>query len=60
MLTELAPAVYAYIPSYTGFCSQSDVMCNQEYGTSLSRGTFSFTRGGQVDLSVLLPSYYPS
>ncbi|BGP57569.1 hypothetical protein JCM8202v2_005213 [Rhodotorula sphaerocarpa] len=40
--------VYAYIPSYTGFCSQSDVMCNQEYGTSLSRGTFSWTRITQL------------
>lgn len=40
--------VYAYIPSYDGFCQQSDVLCNQEYGTSLSRGAFSYARGGCV------------
>ncbi|GAA5989007.1 hypothetical protein JCM10908_006266 [Rhodotorula pacifica] len=46
--------VYAYIPSYDGFCRQSDVLCNQEFGTSLSRGTFSFARGGWTRITQLV------
>jgi len=41
-------AVYAYIPTYEGFCRQSDVDCNDVYGISLSRGSFDFSAGGYV------------
>ncbi|ODN83636.1 hypothetical protein, variant 2 [Cryptococcus amylolentus CBS 6039] len=38
--------VYAYIPtSQKGFCSETDVTCNSDYGTSLSRGGYSFATG---------------
>ncbi|GAA5974052.1 hypothetical protein JCM8115_002069, partial [Rhodotorula mucilaginosa] len=46
--------VYAYIPSFDGFCQQSDVLCNQDFGTSLSRGTFSYSRGGWTRLTQLV------
>jgi hypothetical protein len=29
----------------TGLCSQSNVVCNPDYGTSLGRGSFSFATG---------------
>ncbi|GAA5878383.1 hypothetical protein JCM3774_002818 [Rhodotorula dairenensis] len=49
-----AGEVYAYIPSYNGFCQQSDVLCNQEFGTSLSRGSFSYARGGWTRITQLV------
>lgn len=47
-----AGEVYAYIPTYPGFCSQSDVTCNDDYGTSLSRGAWTFSRGRCVALGL--------
>ncbi|WVW85452.1 hypothetical protein I302_107490 [Kwoniella bestiolae CBS 10118] len=41
-----AAEVYAYIPTtQKNFCSQSQVTCNSDYGTSLARGSFSFVTG---------------
>lgn len=38
--------VYAYIPTNsTGLCTQSNVICNSDFGTSLGRGTFTFQTG---------------
>lgn len=38
--------VYAYIPTtQKGFCTENDVTCNSDYGTSLARGSFSFITG---------------
>jgi hypothetical protein len=38
--------VYAYIPTtQKNFCSESQVTCNSDYGTSLARGSFSFATG---------------
>ncbi|KAL0247286.1 hypothetical protein I308_104322 [Cryptococcus tetragattii IND107] len=38
--------VYAYIPTtQKNFCSEKDVTCNSDYGTSLARGSFSFITG---------------
>ncbi|WVQ81838.1 hypothetical protein IAT38_003965 [Cryptococcus sp. DSM 104549] len=38
--------VYAYIPTtQKNFCSESGVTCNSDYGTSLSRGAYSFAKG---------------
>ena len=42
---NLSP-VYAYVPtSQANFCDQANVICNSDYGTSLSRGSFSFATG---------------
>ncbi|KAK4687367.1 hypothetical protein P7C73_g2761, partial [Tremellales sp. Uapishka_1] len=44
--TAGAGEVYAYVPTtQKGFCSQSEITCNSDYGTSLSRGSFSFATG---------------
>ncbi|GAA5821578.1 hypothetical protein JCM11251_000917 [Rhodosporidiobolus azoricus] len=44
-----AGEVYAYLPTYPGFCSQSDVLCNVgddvTYGVSLSRESWRFKTG---------------
>lgn len=38
--------VYAYIPTTTpGFCGETNIICNPDYGTSLARGSFSFQSG---------------
>lgn len=47
-----AGEVYGYIPTYGNFCGQGDVSCNEGYGTSLSRGAWTFSRGGCVVLSL--------
>ncbi|GAA5974300.1 hypothetical protein JCM11641_006722 [Rhodosporidiobolus odoratus] len=46
--------VYAYVPTYSGFCSQSDVICNSDYGISLSRGSFRFKPGGWTTITQLV------
>ncbi|GAA5956658.1 hypothetical protein JCM21900_002329 [Sporobolomyces salmonicolor] len=49
-----AGEVYAYIPIYSGFCGQSDVICNNEYGVSLSRGSFHLAAGGWTTITQLV------
>ncbi|WWD19211.1 hypothetical protein CI109_103669 [Kwoniella shandongensis] len=50
-----AGEVYAYIPtSQKGFCSQSEVTCNSDYGTSLARGSFSFVTGQWQTIHMLV------
>ncbi|BGP26983.1 polysaccharide lyase family 14 protein [Rhodotorula toruloides] len=49
-----AGEVYAYIPTYDGFCAQADVFCDADYGTSLSRGSFEFARGGWTTIHQLI------
>ncbi|WWC90514.1 uncharacterized protein L201_005450 [Kwoniella dendrophila CBS 6074] len=50
-----AGEVYAYIPtSQKGFCSQSQVTCNSDYGTSLARGSFSFVTGQWQTIQLLV------
>ncbi|GAA5869478.1 hypothetical protein JCM16303_000484 [Sporobolomyces ruberrimus] len=49
-----AGEVYAYIPTYPGFCRQSDVDCNDVYGISLSRGSFDFAAGGWTTITQLI------
>ncbi|KAF8658281.1 hypothetical protein AX16_002055 [Volvariella volvacea WC 439] len=34
--------VYAYIPTPNGLCSSREVICNDDFGTSLARGSFGF------------------
>ncbi|ORY35660.1 hypothetical protein BCR39DRAFT_511370 [Naematelia encephala] len=37
--------VYAYIPTSTSLCKDTNIICNSDYGTSLSRGSFTFASG---------------
>ncbi|GAA5847207.1 hypothetical protein JCM9279_006137 [Rhodotorula babjevae] len=49
-----AGEVYGYIPTYDNFCEMGDVSCNEGYGTSLSRGAWTFSRGGWTTISQLI------
>ncbi|RXK42318.1 hypothetical protein M231_00308 [Tremella mesenterica] len=41
-----AGEVYGYVPTdQKNFCSQSNVICNSDFGTSFGRGTFTFVTG---------------
>lgn len=40
-----AGEVYAYIPTKNGICRDSDIDCNNDFGTSIGRGSFSFAFG---------------
>ncbi|KAL7414324.1 hypothetical protein BDY24DRAFT_386525 [Mrakia frigida] len=46
--------VYAYIPTPNSLCSESGVTCNDDYGTSLSRGSFTFTAGNWSQISLFV------
>ncbi|GAA5909701.1 uncharacterized protein JCM6883_004604 [Sporobolomyces salmoneus] len=46
--------VYSYNPTYPKFCRQSDVICNSEYGISLSRGSFDFKPGEWTTVTQLV------
>lgn len=37
--------VYAYIPTVDGLCSEKNIDCNSDFGTSISRGSFGFVSG---------------
>ena len=37
--------VYAYVPTPNGLCAAKDVICNNDFGTSFSRGSFGFLTG---------------
>ncbi|KAF8274550.1 hypothetical protein EI94DRAFT_1713703 [Lactarius quietus] len=40
-----AGEVYAYIPRPNNICSESGIECNDAYGMSIDRGSFSFSSG---------------
>ena len=37
--------VYAYIPTPNNLCDESNVICNDDFGTSIGRGDFGFPVG---------------
>ncbi|KAJ3989088.1 polysaccharide lyase family 14 protein [Lentinula detonsa] len=37
--------VYAYIPTTSTFCQETDIICNSDFGVSISRGSFTFVSG---------------
>ncbi|KAJ6625631.1 hypothetical protein B0H10DRAFT_2002449 [Mycena sp. CBHHK59/15] len=43
--TNGAGEVYAYIPSPNNLCSEKTIICNSDFGISISRGSFTFTSG---------------
>lgn len=54
--TSGAGEVYAYVPTSSKLCSETNVICNSDFGTSFGRGEFSFLAGAwnQVTLYVAL------
>jgi len=53
-----AGEVYAYVPRSNNICKESGVICNDEFGISLDRGSYSFSSGqwNRVTLLVRLNS----
>ncbi|KAF8345835.1 polysaccharide lyase family 14 protein [Amanita rubescens] len=51
-----AGEVYAYIPTPNGLCNDNNIICNSDYGISISRGSFTFTTGqwNRITMLVLL------
>jgi hypothetical protein len=43
--TDGAGEVYAYIPTPNNLCSDSNIICNDDFGVSISRGSFTFVSG---------------
>ncbi|KAL9711869.1 hypothetical protein Ac2012v2_004942 [Leucoagaricus gongylophorus] len=46
--------VYAYVPTPNDLCDAKDVICNSDFGTSFSRGSFGFLSGRWLRLSMLV------
>ncbi|KAF8625409.1 hypothetical protein AX15_005374 [Amanita polypyramis BW_CC] len=46
--------VYAYIPTPNGLCNERNIICNSDYGISISRGIFTFTSGQWNRLTMLV------
>ncbi|KAF5393507.1 hypothetical protein D9757_000593 [Collybiopsis confluens] len=40
-----AGEVYAYIPTSDAFCQDEEIICNSDFGVSISRGSFSIISG---------------
>ncbi|KAG7098546.1 hypothetical protein E1B28_000481 [Marasmius oreades] len=49
-----AGEVYAYIQSPNGLCQESSVTCNSDFGISVSRGSFTFSRGKWIRVTLLV------
>ncbi|KAF7361879.1 hypothetical protein MVEN_00532400 [Mycena venus] len=45
---------YAYIPSPNNLCSEKNVICNDDFGISLSRGSFTFQSGQWNHVALLV------
>ncbi|KAK7057178.1 hypothetical protein R3P38DRAFT_2839757 [Favolaschia claudopus] len=45
---------YAYIPTPNNLCSEKNVVCNDDFGISLSRGSFGFQSGQWNHVSLLV------
>lgn len=46
---------YAYIPSPNGLCNEKTIICNSDFGISISRGSFTFSSGQYVPFHPLDP-----
>ena len=51
--------VYAYVPRVNGICNDSEVVCNDQFGISLSRGSFDFSSGQYASYLLLMASVDP-
>ncbi|KAG0004525.1 hypothetical protein BGZ80_003405 [Entomortierella chlamydospora] len=52
--------VYAYIPTNSNFCSNSAVLCNDQYGKSIGRGQIYFTQGTWNHLDMVMELNKPA
>jgi len=58
--TDGAGEVYAYIPRPNNICSDSGVLCNDQFGISLDRGSFTFASGQWNRVTLLVRLNNPS
>ncbi|KAF8629669.1 hypothetical protein AX17_005608 [Amanita inopinata Kibby_2008] len=49
-----AGEVYAYIPTPNGLCDKKNIICNTDFGISISRGNFGFTTGHWSRITLLV------
>jgi hypothetical protein len=54
-----AGEVYAYIPTKNNICRDSDVDCNNDFGTSIGRGSFSFSSGDWQLITLFIRLNHP-
>jgi len=52
--TNGAGEVYAYIPTPNGLCNGKGILCNDEFGVSIQRGSFSFVSGQWNRITMLV------
>jgi len=52
--------VYAYIPTSNNLCSDSDIICNSDFGISISRGSFTFASGAWNRVTLLVQLNNPT
>lgn len=52
--------VYAYIPTPNGLCNDNNIICNSDYGISISRGSFTFSTGQWSRITMLVQLNNPS
>ncbi|KDQ53488.1 polysaccharide lyase family 14 protein [Jaapia argillacea MUCL 33604] len=55
-----AGEVYAYIPTSNDICGASNIICNSDFGTSISRGSFSFASGQWNRITMLVQLNNPA
>jgi len=51
--------VYAYIPDSNNLCSDKTIICNSDFGDSISRGSFTFTSGQWNHITLLVQMNNP-
>ncbi|KDQ53492.1 polysaccharide lyase family 14 protein [Jaapia argillacea MUCL 33604] len=55
-----AGEVYTYIPTSNCICGASSIICNPDFGTSISRGSFSFAGGQWNRITMLVQQNDPA
>jgi len=51
--------VYAYIPTPNGLCNNNGILCNDDYGVSIQRGSFSWVSGQWNRVTMLVQMNNP-
>ncbi|KIK98268.1 polysaccharide lyase family 14 protein [Paxillus rubicundulus Ve08.2h10] len=54
-----AGEVYAYMLTPNNICSENNILCNSDYGVSISRGSFSFASGQWSRVTLLVQMNNP-
>jgi len=49
-----AGEIYAYIPETDALCSEKKIICNSDFGISMSRGNFTFVAGQWNTITILV------